>query len=135
MAIQMSRLVPLVRSAISDVPADFLTNTQITNELNKSKAFCDLICVSTTSESYLQNCYVVVATYYSYLNYTALSERNLGTLPPTAAVRLKALRELAASFLQPVSNYPLNSDLTIDSESYKTSMTASIHFTPSVIEE
>lgn len=136
MAIVLKKLIPEVRSALSDVPSEFITDTQITNELEKAEAYCNAVVCSGTTESYLSTCIVVVATYYAYVNYTTLSERQLGTLPPTAPVRLKALQTIAASFLQLVSKYPLNNDLTVDTKTRQGRTTAAtIVFTPSVVEE
>jgi len=129
----LKKLIPEVRSSLSDVPTEFLTDIQIRNELEKAEAFCLAICVPTISEAYLVHCITVVATYYCYINYTSLSERQLGTLPPTSFIRLNALRQVAVSFLQLVSQYPLTDDLTLDMKSYKESNTAAITFTPSVI--
>lgn len=134
MAIVLKSLISNVRSALSDVPTEFLTDAQILVELRKSQAFCDAVMLSSTPETYLSQCYTVVATYYSYVNYTTLSERQLGTLPPTSSIRVKALQQIAASFLQVYSAMPITNDLMIDTKSYQQSMTAAVALTPSNLE-
>lgn len=131
----LKKLIPEVRSSLSDVPTEFLTDIQIRNELEKAEAYCLMICLPTTAESYFVHCITVVAIYYSYINYTSLSERQLGTLPPTSLIRLNALRKVAVSFLQLVSQYPLTDDLTLDMKSYRDTNVAAMTFTPSVIDD
>jgi len=134
MAITLSNLISNIRLTLSDVPTEFLTNKQILYELTKAQAYCDAIVDDATTEAYLTKCYEVLATYYCYINYTTLSERQLGTLPPTSKIRLDALRTVAISFLQLVSKYPLNEDLMIDLEFMRDSTCAQIAMTPTVLE-
>lgn len=119
MAIVLKSIIPNIRSTLSDVPREFLTDKQILIELEKAQAFCDMVVASTTSEAFLAKCYEVLATYYSYINYTTMSERQLGTLPPTSKIRLDALRQTAISFLQLVSTVPLTEDLLVDEEAIR----------------
>lgn len=134
MTINLNSLVPRVRSTLSDVPDEFITDEQILIEIEKSHAYCDQVVNDDTTDLYLSKCIEVVATYYSYINYTTLSERQLGTLPPTSKIRLDALRTVAVGFLQLVSKYPLNEDLTIDLESMHDSKCANISMFPTVLE-
>lgn len=130
----ISGLVNLVRSSLSDIPAEYITKTQIQNDLIRAKVFCEAITGSTSDSVYMGQCIVAVATYYSYVNYTTLAERNLGTLPPTAEVRIKALRRIAASLLQPASIYPITDDLTLNVEALNIPV-AAVCFTPSVLDD
>jgi hypothetical protein len=109
-------LVPLVRSALSDVSSEYMSDDQILNDLVKAREFCHAVSGSTSETVYMGQCIVAVATYYSYVNYTTLAERNMGTLPPTAQVRISTLRRIAAALLQLIAIYPLTDDLTIDSD-------------------
>jgi hypothetical protein len=135
MTIYLNSLISEVRSTLSDVPTTFLTDSQILNELEKAQTFCVAIVVSTTTESYLEKCIIVVATYYSYINYTTLSERQLGTLPPTSKIRLDALRRVAISFLQLVSNYPIDENLLLDVTILKDSKVAAISLSISAVND
>jgi hypothetical protein len=107
-------LVTLVRGSLSDVSTEFVTDDQILNDLVKAREFCNAVTGSSAETVYKGQCIVAVATYYSYVNYTTLSERNLGTLPPTAQVRIATLRRIAAGMLQMTSIYPLTDDLTLN---------------------
>lgn len=127
-------LVPLVRASLSDVATEFITNTQITYDLVRAKVFCEAITGSTSDSVYMGQCITAVATYYSYVNYTTLSERNLGTLPPTAQVRISTLRRIAAALLQPISIYPITDDLTLDIDSLNIPV-AAVCLTPSVFDD
>lgn len=135
MTITLSSLIPRVRSTLSDVPVEFLTNKQILYELEKAQVYCDYITDDDVTEAYLSKCYEVLATYYSYINYTTLSERQLGTLPPTSKIRLDALRTVAAGFLQLVSKFPMNNDLTVNLDSMNDSYVSSLSMTPTVLDD
>jgi hypothetical protein len=135
MAIELGPIGKKVRSTLSDVPREFLTDKQILVELEKAQAFCDQIAITGTDEEYLAKCYEVLATYYSYINYTTLAERQLGTLPPTSKIRLDALRRVAVAFLQLVSMYPLDEDLLIDTSELRDTQSACIALMPTVLED
>lgn len=127
-------LVGLVRGSLSDVAEEFITDDQIFNDLVKAREFVNAVTGATSETVYKGQCIVAVATYYSYVNYTTLSERNLGTLPPTAQVRIVTLRRIAAGLLQLISIYPLTDDLTLDiKQLYVTS--AGITLTPTVMSD
>lgn len=130
MAIDLDELAPLVRSSLSDIPNSFLTDDQLTNELDKANVFCNAIVAEDTAESYLEKCIVVVATYYAYVNYTSLAEKQIGTLPPSSAIRVKELRTIAVSFLSFVSAVPITSDLLMDTEKLNNSRISVLALTP-----
>ncbi|MCK9577773.1 MAG: hypothetical protein M0R51_17840 [Clostridia bacterium] len=135
MAINLNSLIYNVRSTLSDVPEEFLTDSQIYVEIDKANAYCNAIVMDDTTETYLTKCIEVVAAFYSYINYTTLSERQLGTLPPTSKIRLDALRNVAVSFLQLVSKFPINENLTIDIDSLKESTCGQISLTNTVLND
>jgi hypothetical protein len=110
----VEELIPLVRASLSDIATEFITDDQVTYDLIRAKVFVEAITGSTSDSVYMGQCITAVATYYSYVNYTTLAERDLGTLPPTAQVRISTLRRIAASLLQPISLYPLTEELTLD---------------------
>lgn len=135
MTINLNSLISDVRTTLSDVPDEFLSNDQIYMELDKAGSFCDEILISTVTDAFKEKCILTLATYYSYINYTTLSERQLGTLPPTSLIRLNALRNVALAFLQLKSVYPLTGNLTLDIESLKDTNSAAIVMSSSVLEE
>lgn len=130
----VSPLIELVRSSLSDVSSSMITDDQISNDLIKAKYFVETITGSTSDSVYMGQCIVAVATYYSYTNYTTLAERNLGTLPPTAQVRIATLRRIAAAMLQPISLYPLTEELTVDGKDMRIPVGA-ITLTYSVLDD
>lgn len=135
MAVELKPIIQRVRSTLSDVPREFLTDKQILIELEKAQAFCDMILVDGTSDSYTARCYEVVATYFAYVNYTTLSERQLGTLPPTSKIRLDALRRTAVAFLQLASLYPIDENMLIDKDALRESFCAGIELTTTVLDD
>jgi len=135
MAVELRPLISRVRSTLSDVPREFLTDRQILIELEKAKEFCDMVLNTDVTDSFRGKCYEVVATYYAYTNYTSLSERQLGTLPPTSKVRLDALRQIATSFLQLASAYPIDDNMMIDVSQLRESYCSDIVLIPTVLDD
>lgn len=137
LALDLPSLIFDVRAGISDIPGEYATDNQVHRALKLANAFVNKVRDQTIDEDddFLKNCVIVLAIYYAYLGYTSLAERQLGTLPPTAAVRVKALRELAASFLQLISVVPLTEDLLIDSSSYRDTPGIAFGITNSVLTE
>ena len=135
MAVDLRPIISRVRSTLSDVPREFLTDKQIMIELEKAQAFCDAILVEGTTDNFTAMCYEVVSAYYAYINYTTLSERQLGTLPPTSKIRLDALRRTAVSFLQLASSYPIDENMLIDKDTLRESYCAGIELTTTVLDD
>ncbi len=117
MAITLSELILHVRAALSDVPTNMVDDAQVYHDIKKANEYVRRLVPAdtiTAEESYVSSCIVNVAAYYSYVNYTSLAEIQQGTLPPTALIRINALREIALAFLTPITPFKLNSDLSID---------------------
>lgn len=131
---EVSGLVKTVQYALSDIPSEFISKNQILYDLVRAKVFVEAITGSTSDSVYMGQCIAAVAIYYSYVNYTTLAERNLGTLPPTAQVRITTLRRIATGLLQPISIYPLTADLILDTEALNIPV-AAIGLTPSVLDD
>lgn len=113
----LSELVMRVRSAVSDIPENMLSDSQVYDNIKKADQYIRKIVpdsVYNVNVDYTQSCIVNLASYYTYLSYTALAEVNLGNLPPTSLIRLNALKEIALSFLLPITPYRLNPDLSIN---------------------
>lgn len=121
MALDLPSIIFDVRAGISDIPEEYATDDQVHKALKRANAFVNKIRDQSIDpdDDFLKNCVIVLAIYYAYLDYTSLAEKQLGTLPATANVRVKALREVAASFLQLISVIPLNDRLMVDESSYK----------------
>jgi hypothetical protein len=131
---EVAELVPMVRGSLSDIPSEQITKKQILYDLLRAKVFVETITGSTSDSVYMGQCIVSVATYYSYVNYTTLAERDLGTLPPTAQVRISTLRRIAAALLQPIAIYPITDDLTLDIDSLNIPV-AAIGLTYSIMDD
>lgn len=134
MAIDLYELIPKVRSALSDIPTNFITDDSVYDELEKSQAFCNMIVDPSCTEPYLIKCIVVLATYYAYVNYTTLSERQIGTVTPAAKIRVDALKAIALSFLQQVSMERLDENLVVDLDDQFRSRTVAMVSTPTVVD-
>lgn len=137
MALDLPSIIFDVRAGISDVPGEYATDNQIHQALKRANAFVNKIRDQSIDEDddFLKNCVIVLAIYYSYLDYTSLAEKQLGTLPATAGVRVKALREVAASFLQMISVVPLTDKLMLDTDAYKDTPALSFGLMDSVLTE
>lgn len=114
MAIDLPSLIFDVRNSLSDIPVDFATDGQVYTDIRRAYAFIKKIAPDETEDDFFKWSVVSLSTYYTYLNWTSMAEKQLGALPPTAAVRLTALRGVALGFLQLISIYPLTPELTVD---------------------
>lgn len=119
MAINLSTLILKVQNNLSDVPSDYITDEQIYNDLKTSQGYINYIMESEfTDENFISLTIVALSTYYSYINYTSLAERQLGTLPPTSEIKARVLKERALAFMKQLSKFELNDDLTTDNEQF-----------------
>lgn len=114
---KLSEMILEVRARLSDIPEEHLSDLQVYNDLKDAKSFVDQIAVTTATEDQLNEAYKSVATVYSYVNWTSLAERLMGTQPTTSFARVQFLREKALARLQLISKFPLNRDLTLDFKS------------------
>jgi hypothetical protein len=119
---------------LSDIPISFLTDDQIYNELDTASAYCTQNLDTTTADVYMSKCYIVLASYYAYINYTTLAERREGTLPPAAKTRVDALRLKALSFLQPIALERLDENLVVDLDDQRLSRVAPMALLPTVVD-
>lgn len=138
MAITLSELILHVRAALADVTLDMVDDSQVYHDIKKAYEYVQqLVPASTISaqESYVSSCIVNVAAYYTYVNYTSLAERQQGTLPPTALIRINALREIALTFLTPITPFKLNPDLSIDESQLERTPAIAFGLIKSILED
>ena len=135
MAIDLPSLIFDVRGNLSDIPVDYTSDSQLYSDLKAARDFVSMVACPDVTEDKLTICIVRLATYYSYVNYTSLAERNLGTVPNVAtSVRVNSLRTIAVSFLQQVACVPLSDDLTLDTTKMERIAGLAFTVTKSVLE-
>lgn len=102
-----------VRRELSDVPEDYMTDIQVFQGIEQAYQLVTKLVDTDTDDTYRAHCIVMLAAYYAYLSYTSLAETMLGTLPVSAAVRLRDIRKKAYVFISMVSSYNLDNDFNI----------------------
>jgi hypothetical protein len=117
MSLDLSQLILEVRSALTEVPEEYIGDHQIYKDLKRAYRYVTAIAVEGAPEDLIKLATINTGIYYSYLNYTGMAERILETLPETAYLRVGTFREIALSSLQLISSVPLKGDLTIDTKS------------------
>ncbi len=96
-----------IRAELADVPPEQLSDETILTELVKAQTFLDPYKID--DEAFMRQCYVALATYYCYVAYTSLAERELGAVPATTETRLKELRRIAYMFVSQIA--PVDEEL------------------------
>ena len=115
MTITPSSLLFNVRRELSDVPEDHADDAIIYQMTVQANDFCnEVIDVASEDESYIEHCVITLAAYFVYLNYTSLTERQLGTIPPTTVIRLNELRRKAYVFISKVTIETIDEYFNID---------------------
>ena len=113
MAVELSALIHNTRLELSDIPEDHAGDEIIYQSITQAEAYVGKI-VDTTdvADSYLSHCYVCLAAYYVYLNYTSVAEQR--DLDPVAmSIRLPDLKNKARVFLNQISEFDIDSNLNI----------------------
>lgn len=109
----------LVREGLSELPDDLASDEQIYKDLKLAYSYINSVISPTfaadsDNEQFWQDAIVVLATYFSYVNYTSLAERQFGDVPITAAIRADLLKSMALSFIRMMSDNPIDDNLSID---------------------
>ena len=112
MAIDLNTLILKVRMDLSNVPTEHIDDSQILLDLQKASDFLDLVLADGVTEAQRSRCLIVLGTYYAYVNYISLAERQLGNFPQASYIRLQTYRQIAFSFISPLSRVPLDADLS-----------------------
>jgi hypothetical protein len=131
---KLSEMIIPVRTEISDIPEDKITDRQVYDNLKDAKAYVDSIVIATATAAQLDDCYKAVACVYAYVNWTSIAERLQGSSPTTSFARIQFLREKALARLQLICTYPLNRDLTLDIKSISRLAVDGVALTESVLE-
>jgi len=109
-----SILVLRVRNNLSDVPLSYVDDSVVKNDIRRASSFVTLIKGSTILEDDVNTGIEFLASYYTYVSWTALVEEQKGEIPYSIIQKAELLRSSARAFLQLISVYPLKEDLTID---------------------
>lgn len=126
-----------VRMNINNMPKALVDDEIIYNDLKAAMEYVDLVKyteVLPTSNLYIRSV-VKLASYYSYVNYTSRTETNDGSIPPEMFVKMETLRLIAYTFLQHITQYKLNPDLTMDTRAQDKMRPLSVALLSSVFDE
>jgi hypothetical protein len=116
MTINIAELILDVQVGLSDLPADFCTDEQIYFDLTAAEAFIDSIKSATfTDEVFEKKAIIRLGMYFTYINYTSLVERQLGSTPTASLIKLDVLRKMSLAFIRQMTNLKINDDLSVDS--------------------
>jgi hypothetical protein len=116
----LSTLILKVRNGLSDIPLSYIDASAIYNDLQRAESFVILIKrdeIVDTDDGYIKSV-EMLGSYYSYMTWTTLAEKQLGELPYSTAQKCEQLRSISKSFLVLISKYKLKDDLSIDTAGY-----------------
>lgn len=110
----LSLLILKVRNNLSDIPLSYIDDSAILNDLRRAEDFVDLIKRPEAESDKVVTGIEFLASYYSYMTWTTLAEKELGQIPYSTIQKANHLRSMARSYLQLISKFPLTEDLTVD---------------------
>ena len=110
----LSSLLLKVRNNLSDIPLSYIDDSAILNDLRRADDFVELIKRPEADEDKIKTGVEFLASYYSYMTWTTLAEKELGQIPYSTIQKANHLRSMARSYLQLISKFPLTEDLTVD---------------------
>lgn len=116
MAIDLSELILDVQTSLSDLPDNYCTDEQIFMDLVTAQEYTNSIKSATFSdESFEKKAIARLSAYFTYINYTSLAERQMGTIPQATIIKTDVMRRIALAFIRQMTNLTINDDLSIDS--------------------
>ena len=124
-----------VRDNLSEIDDITFTDKQVYQSIKRARDFVDFIKADDTPDADRTKAIMALGIYYSYLNWTTLTERRDNTFPQTSLIRASLHREAAAIYLIPMSKYPLNKDLTIDQQAIKSTTPLGFTDGPSMMDD
>lgn len=136
MAVNLSSLILRVQAVLSDLPSSYASDEQIYTDLKSAKIYFDSIKRTDYDDDiFEEEALVRLGSYFTYVNYTSLAERQLGTIPQTTDVKLQSLRKLALAFLRNICDFKINDDLSIDKKAESECYTVASVVSPSVFSD
>ena len=103
-----------IRQELSDLPEDLVSDEVILRSILKAENFLNTVLRSTVSSSDKEQCLISLAAYYTYIDYTAVVTRGLGSTPEYSEERAERLKQIALTFIRLHSDYVVNDDLTVE---------------------
>ena len=117
MTIDPQSLIIEVRNNLSDLPFDLVNDVLIYKSIQDAYDFIQMVVDETyIEEKFVRRCLIRLSTYNTYLNYTALAESKMGTLPESAGLQLSSLLMKSYQCLSLISKVTLNPDLSYKEE-------------------
>lgn len=92
MAIDVADLIFEVRNNLGDIPMDALSDVLVYKSLQDAYDYIDMIVdITTANERHLRRCLIRLGAYNTYVNYTAIADTKLGTMPESAGLQISEL--------------------------------------------
>jgi len=136
MAVNLASLILRVQAVLSDLPSSMCTDEQIYIDLKSAKIYFDSIKrADFNNDSLEEETLVRLGSYFTFINYTSLAERQLGTIPQTSDIKLQSLRRMALAFLRQITDFTLNDDLSVDKTIEGKALPVTISMMPSVFSD
>lgn len=111
----LTSLISFVRDNLADIDNEVIGDLSLKFSIDSAYNYITMLCdTDSVDDDYLRITIIHLATYFAYINYTSVAENRMGTLPETASIRIETLRRNAMMFLNNISRYKLNDDLSID---------------------
>jgi len=102
-----------VRLELNDIPDEYISDENILTYLVKAQSYVDVVVTDNVSETLYNNAVVALATYYTYIGYTSLVARRLGSIPEYSEERANQLKNIALKFVRLVSKYTIDDNFEI----------------------
>lgn len=119
MTINLHSLINEVRDDLGEVKPDIINDEGIYIEIKKANAFIQLIKDEDyDNEDAERQTILVLASYFTYINYTSIMESLSGELGFNSTKKTEFLRQIALMFLRQITTIPLDEDLQIDESKY-----------------
>lgn len=112
----LSSILDNVIENLHDIKPEYLDPSNVRNDIRRAYNFVKLVVPSDVSDADLLNAVEAVATFYSYMTWTTLVEKEVGFLPASDMNKAAVLRSIAKGVLQPITSLPIRDDLTLDNE-------------------
>jgi hypothetical protein len=114
MTVDLTIVRPKVRLELSDIPTDYASDSLIDQQIGEADIFLAAIRGDSVEDVSYELCIVSLSSFFVYLSYTALSEAQLGQLPPTSAVRLRELKQKARIFINALFDVDVDESLNVN---------------------
>ena len=86
-------------------------------------------------EETLKSIYEAMGAYYTYINWTGIAEKKMGTVPSMSFFRVAVLRESVLQLMGDDLVIPLNDNLTINYKRFQNVGGIAFSLTPSLVDD